>query len=140
MLDVLAEGLGGGVCPAGAEGAGGQLALATGWGCPTVPSHRSPSKQDAWLMTLLETMPSPATEVGSTSCWRGAPLGPAMGTCISWGRAGPSWSAVGTGTACFSDGRWSKGCEAAWGLRQRLRSPQAEKVHVNSAWPFGDRA
>lgn len=29
---------------------------------------------------------------------------------------------------------------AAWGLLQWPRSPQEEKVPVNPAWPFGDRA
>lgn len=85
MLDVP-EGLGW-VCPASAEATRGVLGdswpPALWWGCPTVPCWKSPSEQDAWLMTLLEIMPSPATKVGSTLRWRGAPKVPL------WGPASP---------------------------------------------------
>lgn len=78
------------VCPAGAEAAGAGVVLGgggggaagprhCGGGCPAVPRRRSPSEQDAWLMTLLEIMPSAATEVGSTSCAGEEPPGSCRG-------------------------------------------------------------
>ena len=114
---------------------GGSWLPALWWGCPTVPSWRSPSKQDTWLMTLLETMTSPATKVGS-----------ALRRVLPWGPASPGAKQDqagvqrGRGQHASLMAAGVRAVNAAWGLLQRPRSPREEKVPVNPAWPFGDRA
>lgn len=117
----MLEGLGW-VCPAGAEATGGggpwrggSWPLALWWGCPAVPRWRSPSKQDAWLMTLLEIMPSAATEVGSTSCARrGAP------PVLPWGPASPGAK------------RDQAGAQRGWGQGASLMAAGVRAL--NAAW------
>lgn len=76
-------------------------------------------------MILLEMVSSSATKVGSTSRWGVDPR-----SCHGdLPFPGPSWSAAGMGTLCFSDGSWSEGCECS------LRAPAAAKKSPREEGP-----
>ena len=124
VLDVP-EGLGW-VCPAGAEaargGAGGQLAPSTVVGMSHCAQLEEP-KQARHLVDDSSGNHDFSSHQGGFSIAQG----PAVGTCLSRGQAGPSWSAAGTGTTCFSDGSWSKGCECSLGAPAAAeKSPRRE--------------
>lgn len=89
---------------------------------------------DSWKSCLLQ--PPRWVQHGAG----GDPRGPAVGTCLSRGQAGPCRSAAGPGTRAVLAAAGARAVTAAWGLLQQPRDPQGEKVPVNTAWPSGDRA